>query len=420
MRAIVAGVLAALLSLGASAQATDVAWEALPSLVAKAPATLADQLNARAAMVHQGYLARAWAPKIGVGAAGVAGSATVDGSPTLLAAPPGPWAELSAEAALNLWRGGQDRHRNEAVDAEADLGAQEASRDQLQRLTEARKAWLDAWVEGQRLSILDKVGEQVKEDRLRAQKKADAGLTVQSDVTEFELRLQALGLEIAQAQDRKDIALSRLAALLGLADGEVGLGGELTGSPAMPQGIDEGHGADELILLLQSKARVADAGGQGTWPYPSLDAGFKGLLGGPSADLNGPADFQARLGLTVALSGASELGVEKEHLIYQSKALLALGEREDQARRINSKLLTKRIARWNAILNPLEDRLKMASDFRERVSKEYARGVKDARDLESATGTVAEAATALVEARSSAWDAWSELERLKPIEGARP
>ena len=405
--------MAALLGIASLARAQSVDWNALPEMVSKTPATAAALWKTQAVEARKGHLSRSLQPKIDLGIAGVAGAASSDGSYAPQPGSTSAWVETSAELGMNLWKGGQDRHKDDAFEAEAKAAAYDGAMGYAQRLSDARRAWIEAWSESRRLEILSQVVEKSKENRQRAEKKANAGLTSQTDVMEFELRLQELDLEIARSQERKDAALSQLAALLALNSSDMDLGAGLNSWPEA-QIAREGAGLEELALSSESQARLSDAGAQGSWPFPSLDAGLRGLIGGPDTSLAGAQGYEGRLGLSLSLWESGQASAERNSFNLQSKALDALARGAKREREVRVGFLLRRMDRWNGISKGLGERLNLAEKFRDKVSQEYARGVKDGRDLEGATQAVLEASSALVEAQSAAWEAWSDLEKFKP------
>ncbi len=405
--------IAAFIMLGSSGMAQTVDWESLPDLVSKAPATVAAKLRTQAAEVRKGHLGRSFQPKANLGITGVEDAATAVGSFVPQSDSPSSWIETSGELSMNLWNGNRDRDKDASLEAEATMARQDASRDYAQRLSEARKAWLDAWLASRRLEIFSKTIEQGKENGRRAEKKADAGLSSQTDVMAFELRLQELDLEVVKTQEQKDEGLFELAAILALPGEGLELGMGISSWPEA-RTARETAGPDELALFAESEARSKEAASQGIWPFPSLDAELKGPLNGPATNLDGPSGYEARLGLALVLWDAGQASVERRYFEFQAQALKALAEGAKKDRFARQGFALRRLERWKGMAKALQERQSLAEKYREKVSEEYTRGVKEEWDLEAATQAVIEASSALLEAQADAWHAWLDLERLQP------
>ncbi|MES2202264.1 MAG: TolC family protein [candidate division FCPU426 bacterium] len=388
-------------------------WESLPDLVSKAPATVAAKLRTQAAEVRKGHLGRSFQPKANLSVTGVEDAAVAVGGIGPREDVASTWMETSGELSMNLWNGDRDSHKDASFEAEATAARQDASRDYAQRLSEARKAWLDAWLASQRLEIFSKIIDQGKDSYQRAEIKANAGQASQTDLVEFELRLQELDLELVKTQEERDAGLFELASILALSGEGLELGAGISSWPEA-RSARETAGPEELALLAEAEARSKEAASQGIWPFPSLDAELKGPLNGPATSLDGPSGYEARLGLALVLWDAGQASVEGRYFEFQAKALTALAEGAKKERIARREFSARRLARWNGMAKPLKERQSLAEKFRDKVSEEYARGIKDERDLGVATQAVFDASSALLEAQAEAWHAWLDFERLQP------
>lgn len=378
-----------------------VSWETLPALVKAAPKAISGWKEFEASKARTGYLWRSFQPTIEGGAFG-------DGQNVLDQREP--YYELVATAKLNLFRFGRDEGKSRAFDLEAESKKLEASQNEADLLLLARSSWLEAWASMEKIKFLKQALEQARNDMERARKKANAGLTTQTDVQEFKLFIASLSLELVKEQNGQDEAMAGLAGLLSIPASQIKLGDGPKGKPEAPV-TDLPEGLVSQSTHLRALENLSERDGIGVWPWPSLDIVAQGIRGGPVPavpDLQGY--FGAQLSFSIWDQGQAY--AERRALKSQSESLFKLSEGLKSEWSAEVESVKSQLARWVEKLPELDSRVTLADDFLRLVSQEYSRGVKDGRDLEGATREQLEAGSVRVETLAKVWETQARLEAL--------
>lgn len=379
-----------------------VSWEALPAIVKEAPKALSGWKEYEASNARTGYLFRSFQPTIEGGLFG-------DGQNALNQREP--YYELVATAKLNLFRFGRDESKGHAFDLQAESKKLEATQNQADLLLEARTRWLEAWASTEKIKFLEQAIDQAQSGRERAKKKANAGLTTQTDVLEFKLFIESLALELAKEKNNLDEAMAGLAGLLNIPRNQIQLGEGPKGMPQVPES-DATEGLVSQFTHLSAMENLAERDSFGVWPWPSLDLVAQGIRGGPVPAV---PDLQSYFGAQLSFSvwDQGQAYSERKVLQNQSDSLAKLSEGLKSEWTAEVESVRSQLARWLEKLPELDNRAAMADDFLKLVSQEYSRGVKDGRDLEGATREQLEAESDRAEAFSKTWETRARLEALK-------
>lgn len=378
-----------------------VSWEMLPALVKTAPKALSGWKEFEASKARTGYLWRSFQPTIEGGAFG-------DGQNVLDKREP--YYELVATAKLNLFRFGRDEGKSRAFDQEAQSKKLEAVQNESDLLLLVRSSWLEAWASGEKIKFLRQAIEQAQGGMERAKKKANAGLTTQTDVQEFKLFISSLSLELVKVQNEQEEAMAGLSGLLNIPGSQIKLGDGPKGKLEAPP-LDLSEGLVSQLTHLRALQNLSERDGIGVWPWPSFDIVAQGIKGGPVPAI---PDFQSYFGaqLTFSIWDQGQAYAERKALENHSESLFKLSEglKSEWAAEVQS--VKSQLARWVEKLPELDNRAALAGEFLRSVSQEYSRGVKDGRDLEGATREQLEAGSAQVETFAKAWETQARLEAL--------
>lgn len=380
--------------------AMEVSWEALPGLAAKAPASQVQVTRAEAQRARQGSFRRSLHPRLGafVGAGGSSGADKGD-------------AGLEAGLGLqwNLWRGGLDQAEEASREAGSEAARAQAEATKARLLLDSREAWLEAWdLHGRSLAI-KRALERAQSDIKAARQKAGAGLTTLSEVEEQELRASQLDHHAHLDEQARDIALARLAGILGLETASLPAEADLGWpQPSERRGY---KGPEELLAVSRLKALSAEYRRLPAWPRPSLDADASWgrearKLPLEDSRLSGGLRLNAEL-----WDGGNRSAEGKMHQLEIS----AMGLEVEAARLLETSLhlaFESDVRRWLEHKPHLEERMALSAKIRQKVIEEYRRGVRDGRDLSGSSMDLLEVEEEWAEDRAIAWKSWARAEAL--------
>lgn len=392
---------------GPRALAAAVTWDQLPDLVEAAPATKAEDAEAQAAEARTGYLARSWQPRIDAAASGTRRSVTDPEGVLEPAAKRTMAAGTGVAANLNLWRAGRDMAKDAALNELASARQHAATQQKANRLLAARRAWLEAWQQKGLADLLAASTELTRANRERAARKARSGLTTQSDVMEFDLRLLALEQQTAETGEAERQAEADMAALLGVPGATVISATSLPDWPPA-QEAPVAVGLLELSLSGEGRSVGLERRSLGGWPYPEVGLGLIAGQGGRWQAFPAEQQAEAGVGLTLSLWDGGAASAEGRALDRQAESFRQAAEAARASRAAELDLTAYRLRLWQERSVRLGERVRLATEFRTSVSEEYLRGVKDSRDLEDATREVFEAGAAQQDVRVRAWAAWAD------------
>lgn len=380
-----------------------VSWETLPALVKASPKAISGWKEFEASKARTGYLWRSFQPTIEGGAFG-------DGQNVLDRQEP--YYELVATAKLNLFRFGRDEGKSRAFDLEAESKKLEASQNEADLILLARSSWLDAWASTEKIKFLEQALEGARNGLERAKKKANAGLTTQTDVQEFKLFIASLSLELVKEQNGQDEAMAGLAGLLNIPVSQITLGDGPKGKPEV-QKLMAQEGLVSQLTYLKAKENLSERDGIGVWPWPSLDLAAQ-VAEAKNGTVHAIPDVHSYFGaqLSISIWDQGEAYAQRKVLEHQSESLFKLSEGLKSEWSAEVQSVQSQLARWVEKLPELDSRVTLADDFLRLVSQEYSRGVKDGRDLEGATREQLEAGSVRVETLAKAWETQARLEAL--------
>lgn len=298
----------------------------------------------------------------------------------------------SAEARVNLLRGGRDRWHERRLAGLAALTSARSDVELASMIAEARHAYLRL-VHAREMGMLIKDA-LLENQRLleRADRRIRRGLATETDRLEFELGGSQLK-EDEESFAHSELQLRlRLAALLGLP-----AGAEITTAHRLEHVHDEsllgrafepGAHPEAAQLAAQGEAARADSKAASLWWAPSLDA-YAGKYLYTLRDREYPSarhrdDFAVGGKLSLRLfDGGAERAEARARRLEAEAAGKSLAQRRNDLR-ARVRIIEEELKHDHDLVHFAEDRIELARRYFNSTLDEYERGVKNSLDVHAA------------------------------------
>lgn len=298
----------------------------------------------------------------------------------------------SAEARVNILRGGRDRWHERRLAGLASLASARSNAELASAIAEARQAYLrlvharemgalikDALIENQRLLE-------------RAERRIRRGLAAETDRLEFEIGGSQLKEDVeSYAHSELQLRL-RLAALLGLpAEAEIATAYRLEhihDESLLARAFEPGSHPEAAQLAAQGEAARADSKASSLWWAPSLDAYAGKYLYTlrereyPSARQRDDFAVGGKLSLRLFDGGAERAEARARRLEAEGAEKSLVQRRTDLRARV--RIIEEDLKHDHELVHFAEDRIELARRYFNSTLDEYDRGVKNSLDVHAA------------------------------------
>lgn len=298
----------------------------------------------------------------------------------------------SAEARVNLLRGGRDRWHERRLAGLASLAAARSSAELASTIAEARAAYLRL-VHAREMSLIIKDA-LIENQRLleRAERRIRRGLAAGTDRLEFEIGGSQLQ-EDAESYAHSELQLRlRLAALLGLPPGaEIATPHRLEhvhDESLLVRAFEPGSHPEAAQLAARGEAARADSKAASLWWAPSLDAYAGKYLYTlrereyPSARQRDDFAVGGKLSLRLFDGGAERAEARAKGLEADAAAKRLSQRRTDLRARV--RIIEEDLKHDHELIHFAEDRIELARRYFNSTLDEYDRGVKNSLDVHAA------------------------------------
>ena len=369
----------------ASAETVRVEFDAIPELVRERNQAVAGAaLQAEGARARQGSLLRSFLPTAALDA-GLERFQTGEYSHHTQA-------YGSAEARLNLFRGGRDFWHARQTEGRAAAEAARASADLALQTAEARRAYLKL-VHARELGLIVKEA-QAENHKLveRADRRIRRGLAAETDRLEFEIGASQLK-EDGESLAHSELQLRlRLASLLGLPDG-AGIDTPVKLEHAHDESLlttafNAAAHREAALLAAQGRTARADAKHASLWWAPSLDA-YAGKYQYTlrerdylAANLRDDFAVGGRISLRLFDGGAERAESRASRLEAEGTERRLSQHLSDLKARV--RIIEEDLKHDHELVHFAEERIELARRYLSSTLDEYDRGVKNSPDVLSA------------------------------------
>lgn len=370
---------------GAESAAVRVEFDDIPRLVREGnQAAAGAALQTAAARSRERSLLRSFLPSAAVEAGAESFQTGTHGAKTQ------PYG--SAEARVNLLRGGRDRWHERRFAGLASLADARSNAEVAATIAEARQAYL-------RLVHAREMGAIVKDALLenqrlleRAERRIRRGLAAETDRLEFEIGGSQLKEDVeSYAHSELQLRL-RLAALLGLSpDAEIATAHRLEhvhDESLLQRAFEPGSHPEAAQLSAQGEAARADSKAASLWWAPSLDAYAGKYLYTlrereyPSARQRDDLAVGGKLSLRLFDGGAERAEARARRLEAEGAEKSLAQRRADLRARV--RIIEEDLKHDHELVHFAEDRIEMARRYFNSTLDEYDRGVKNSLDVHAA------------------------------------
>lgn len=294
----------------------------------------------------------------------------------------------AAEVTVNLFRSGKDLLESRAKDAGRDSAQAGLRLTESALLAEARRYYWSLVTFQELVEIYREALQENKKSLASVSRRVARGITTETDRLDLELYESQLQEDLESAEHEMKIISIRLAALLGLPDGE-----KIEPAATLVHqhddallGEEKGESAPLVLSLAALETEsISQASVAKRYWAPSLDA-----YGGyylytvrerEHLEASNRNDYAIGLKLTLPLwdGGQSHAHATAQAFQAESRRVELAQERKDTASRIRAAQEEMRHA--HDLMHQVEERAKQGAVYVSRTISEYDRGVKNGPDM---------------------------------------
>lgn len=298
----------------------------------------------------------------------------------------------SAEARINLLRGGRDRWHERRLAGLASLESARSSVELATTIAEGRQAYLRL-VHAREMGLIIKDA-LLENQRLleRAERRIRRGLATETDRLEFEIGGSQLKEDVESFAHSELQLRLRLAALLGLPPGaEIATAHRLEhvhDEALLVRPFEPGSHPEAAQLAAQGEAARAESKAASLWWAPSLDAYAGKYLYTlrereyPSARQRDDFAVGGKLSLRLFDGGAERAEARARRLEADAAGKSLAQRRTDLAARV--RIIEEDLKHDHDLVHFAEERIELARRYFNSTLDEYDRGVKNSLDAHAA------------------------------------
>lgn len=334
----------------------------------------------------------------------------------------------SAEAKINVYRGGRDRIEDDIIASKIAAATSQAVWDFNLELKAARQNY---WrLLANRLMLADiKAAIERNEEHIRsAKRRSGAGVATAADSVQFEIERTALRHALKRLEHEDDVLSNRLSTLIGLPDHK-----NLVIADRFPHPPEAEFQEREILPSRNPEvAHIQDLAQSeflrskqaGRWYLPKIDV--YGRYGVPALSedysLAIQRDKQMIAGVSVSLDLGQSFQNQADKTAQRLDAQALEAKRAQKSRTVIAEAheLQHDLRLMHELLHDAESDIKKATEFLSLTRNEYARGVKNGPDLQEAVSKLFEIKKRTIELNLEYQIAKTDLEALTADANTEP
>jgi outer membrane protein len=295
----------------------------------------------------------------------------------------------SAEARINLFRGGKDLLEEQAREAQSNATRAESQQTYLVSLSEVRKLYWELVYHRESIGILKEALAQTEKILVAANRRIQRGVTTDTDRLDFEISRDMLKEEIASLEHETLIDQIKLRGPLSVSDDTTFKTLEM-----IP------HAHDESLVRLDPESKaypqvvslaatgesyIRQGSKSARWWTPSLD-----LYGGyylftlrerEYLSQNLRSDTAVGVRITLQLFDGLQSSREASSLSAQGEAYSSRAAQEARIARSRLRAAQEALKHEHELIHLAEERIKQGALYYKKTVSEYDRGVKNSPDV---------------------------------------
>lgn len=335
----------------------------------------------QAAQERTGYLKRSFLPTLNLRTG--TESAKVGSSPR---ESQGYW---SAEAKLNVFRGGKDSLEEQILQSKAKSSKAQAIKDYQTALKLARQTYWNLAATQILIGDYREAIEKNEENIRNAKKRAGAGVATGADGVHFELEKTTLTQNLKRLEHEEDVLKSKLAVLVGIEDHEKVKIDVIFPHPPEAEFQEQKIAPEknvEVTILRENESVERLRGRQsGRWYAPKLDLyaryGLPSLGDDYTMALRNETEFIAGVSLSLDLGETFQDRAVQSAQSYEARGLSERADQRSKTIQAESHELQHDLRLLHELIHDADRDVQRAQEFLRLTKTEYARGAKNGPDL---------------------------------------